>query len=227
MQTVPVVFFGIFPINILIADLFPGVLKIGLALGVVFLTAELFNSFELNKVKFLMNSEPMSFNLPLIKMPRSIFLFLALILAVSFKTPSSKVPVYTKFADFEPLLHQNNDTTYVINFWATWCKPCVAELPFFDALETDFKNEKLKVILVSMDFENRVQNGVIPFIKERNIKSKVVVLDAPAQHNWIPKIDKNWSGAIPATYIYKGKKSKFYEQSFTKQELHSVVKSFL
>jgi thiol-disulfide isomerase/thioredoxin len=159
---------------------------------------------------------------------KSALLFgLVLILAVSFKPQEAKVPIYTKFNDFKPLLEKDNDTTYVINFWATWCKPCIEELPFFEAVGEANKDQKLKIILVSMDFKSRVKKGVIPFIEKNNIKSKVVVLDDPAQHEWIPKIDKSWTGAIPATYIYRGKKSKFYEQSFTQLELEKAIKPFL
>ncbi|MFY0673506.1 MAG: redoxin domain-containing protein [Bacteroidia bacterium] len=158
-------------------------------------------------------------------MPKYFILFV--FVAFSFKPSEPKIPIYSKFNDFKPLLEKDNDTTYVINFWATWCKPCIEELPYFEAIGEKYKGQKLKIILVSMDFENRVKKGVIPFIEKNKIKSKVVVLDDPAQHEWIPKIDKSWTGAIPATYIYRSKKSKFYEQSFTKEELEKAIKPFL
>lgn len=125
------------------------------------------------------------------------------------------------------MLQKNNDTTYVINFWATWCKPCVEELPFFDSIAAKYQNDKLKVLLVSIDFESAIEKRVLPFIKTKNVQSEVVIFDDAAQHKWIPKIDKNWSGAIPATYIYQGKKTAFYEKQFTQAELDNVVKPFL
>ena len=134
-----------------------------------------------------------------------------------------KVPVYN-FKDFEPILHKNNDTTYVINFWATWCKPCVKELPYFEELQTTYETEKVKVILTSLDMESQIDSKLKPFIIKNNIKSKVVVLDDPDANAWISKIDSSWSGAIPATLIYKNNKKKFYEQSFTYKSLEGALK---
>lgn len=138
-----------------------------------------------------------------------------------------KVEVYTQFKDFEKYLHLSGDTTYVINFWATWCKPCVEELPFFDSLAVDMKDEKVRVILVSIDFTTYLNKRVKPFIAKNNVQSQVVVFDDADQNTWIPKISKEWTGSIPATYIYKGKKSAFYEQQFFYDELIEVVEPFL
>lgn len=141
--------------------------------------------------------------------------------------PGKDIPVYTSFEDFAPLLHQDNDTTYVVNFWATWCKPCIAELPYFDQLAAEYKDEKLKVILVSMDFADQLNSRLKPFIQKKNVASKVVVFDAPKPNQWIPKINEDWSGAIPATYIYRGKEQQFYERSFEYEDLKNVVTPFL
>src|SRR5690242_18603794 len=63
----------------------------------------------------------------------------------------------------------NSDTLYVVNFWATWCGPCVKELPNFDKLQMDYKDKPLKVLLVSMDFKSKLNAAVIPFVKKRKI----------------------------------------------------------
>lgn len=127
------------------------------------------------------------------------------------------IPVYD-FKTFEPLLHINNDTTYIVNFWATWCKPCVAELPYFEQLHETYKNEKVKVLLVSLDFSTQIEKKLIPFMEKRQLKSEVVVLDDPDANGWIDKVDPKWSGAIPATIIFKGDKRGFFEQSFENYE---------
>ncbi len=127
------------------------------------------------------------------------------------------IPVYD-FKSFEHLLHINNDTTYVVNFWATWCKPCVAELPYFEQLREQYKNQKVKILLVSLDFSTQIEKKLIPFLEKRALKSTVVVLDDPDANGWIDKVDPKWSGAIPATVIYRGNKRSFYEQSFEHYE---------
>lgn len=135
------------------------------------------------------------------------------------------VEVYN-FENFKPFLNQQDDIVYVINFWATWCKPCVEELPAFIALHEKYQDKKVKVLLVSLDFPDKIKEQLIPFIKIKNLQPEVILLDDPDQNSWIPKISEKWSGAIPATLIYSKSKREFYEQSFTFERLEKVVLSF-
>lgn len=136
------------------------------------------------------------------------------------------IPVYT-FDEFEPMLHKAGETTYVVNFWATWCKPCIKELPYFEKVAVDYAGKNVEVLLVSLDFPRLLEKQVIPFVRDNNIKSPVVLLDDTGANEWIPKVDETWSGAIPATLIYKGKQRKFYEGSFTLADLEKEINSFL
>jgi thiol-disulfide isomerase/thioredoxin len=136
------------------------------------------------------------------------------------------VPVYT-FNELEPLLHLKNDTTYVVNFWATWCKPCVKELPAFEKLNEKYTNQKVKVVLVSLDFVKNYDSRLLPFIEENKIQSEVVLLNDPKSNVWIDKVSPLWSGAIPATLIYNSSKRQFFEQSFSFKMLENDVKQFL
>jgi len=115
----------------------------------------------------------------------------------------------------------NKDTTYVINFWATWCKPCVEELPNFDSLNNDFKNKKSKVILVCLDFKEELDKKVNPFLSKKKIQSECVLLDEVNGNDFINQIDKNWSGAIPATYFLNSKNKIFIEKKLNYSELKS------
>ena len=130
------------------------------------------------------------------------------------------------YKSFEVFLKMHNDTTYVVNFWATWCQPCIEELPNFEKLNAEYKNEKVKVILVSLDFKKQVESNLIPFIKKRNLQSTVLHLSDPDANAWISKVDTAWSGAIPATVIYNKRKRKFYEQSFTFEQLKNEIAQF-
>ena len=170
--------------------------------------------------------------------------FLILILLVSCKSEDKKeenseprplktysegnisVNSYT-FSALEHFLKKDNDTTYVVNLWATWCVPCVEELPNFEKLNATYKDKKVKVLLVSIDFPKMAESKLLPFIKEKNLKSNVVLLNDPDANSWINKVDSTWSGAIPATVIYKKDKRQFYEKSFTYDELETEVKKFL
>lgn len=136
------------------------------------------------------------------------------------------IPVMN-FKSFESLLHQQNDTTYVINFWATWCKPCVEELPVFEMLNKKYASQKIKVLLVSLDLPENIQSSLLPFTKKNHIQSKIILLDDPDFNSWIEKVSPTWSGAIPATIIYNREKRKFYEQSFNYSTLTKELNSFI
>ena len=131
------------------------------------------------------------------------------------------------FNQFEPDLHISNDTTYVINFWATWCPPCRKELPAFEKLNKTYQNKPVKVILVSLDFPNQVKSDLIPFIENNKIKSRVLLLNDPDSNSWIDKVNKSWSGSIPATLVYNKNKRIFNEGSLTYSKLDSIVNQIM
>lgn len=135
------------------------------------------------------------------------FLLLDQIFAIDQKT----IPEMD-FDEFENNLHQNNDSIYIINFWATWCVPCRKELPDFEKIHLNYKDKGVKVLLVSLDFPTQIESGLIPFLEERNITAKVILLNDPNSNSWIDKVDPTWSGALPATVIYKGNVRKFFEE---------------
>lgn len=137
---------------------------------------------------------------------------------------NSQIEIYD-FKELESLLTTEDNKTYVINFWATWCKPCIEELPFFEDLQAENKDE-IKVILVSLDFPDKLESQLKPFITEKKLKSQVILLDDPYENEWIPKIDSTWSGAIPATLIFNKSKRVFYERSFTKMSLLEEIVKF-
>ncbi len=131
------------------------------------------------------------------------------------------------FDHFEPFLTVNDkDVVRVVNFWATWCKPCLAELPAFETLHEKYKDKKVEVILVSLDFPDQVQEKLIPFILKNQLKSDVILLDDPHGDVWIPKVSEDWSGAIPATVLISSEEYRFYERTFEYPALEHELLSF-
>ncbi len=133
-------------------------------------------------------------------------------------------------AELETLMNSNNDTVYVLNFWATWCKPCVAELPHFEKLNQDPATPRIKVILVTIDFSDIFESKVLPFLKKRGIRSDVLLLDEVDGNKWIDKVSPEWGGAIPATLVVaNGRKiNDFYGQAFeTYEDLFQIVKPYI
>ena len=99
------------------------------------------------------------------------------------------------------------------------------ELPAFEKLEEAFKSEKLKVLLISVNFKSELTTSVIPFVKKRNIKSEVFLLDEKDEQEYIDRIDANWSGSIPATLFIKDNKRKFLEEDLTYDNLVKEYKN--
>ena len=122
---------------------------------------------------------------------------------------------------------QRVDAIFVDAFVACNFAPCVKELPYFEALKKEYQYKDVEVILVSLDFPNQYEKRLKPFIEKHRLKSKVVALNDVDSNFWIPKINKDWTGAIPATLIYNKEKRNFYEQSFSYQELITEVNTFL
>jgi len=157
---------------------------------------------------------------------RSIILFLS----VFFFSPNlkAKVPANGEirvltFDQLQPFLQLKNDTVYLVNFWATWCAPCVAELPAIGAVEKKYAGKKFKVLLVSLDIPSQLTSRLKPFVKSKKIASEVVLLNDPNQNRWIDLVDKEWSGEIPFTLIYGNNFRESYSKSFTFNTLDSII----
>jgi thiol-disulfide isomerase/thioredoxin len=90
----------------------------------------------------------------------------------------------------------------LINFWATWCKPCVKEFPELVKLYNDYKDKNFRLIFISADVPEEIENKVTPFLKSQNVEFITYYNNFDKPEELINYIDKNWEGAIPSTYIY-------------------------
>lgn len=125
----------------------------------------------------------------------------------------------------EQVLSSKYDSVYVINFWATWCKPCIEELPYFEEAHHEFKKSNVRILLVSLDMASELERIVIPFIQKKKMLSEIVLLDEPDPNSWIDRIEPSWTGSLPATIIFNNslKKRSFQEKQLTKEELFSII----
>ncbi len=129
------------------------------------------------------------------------------------------------------------DTTLVLNFWATWCVPCVKELPDFMKLATEKNDEKSisndkitpkKFIFIAVEDDLK---KVISFLEKKKFftqnihKNKIEfwLLDEKDGNTWISPIEKTWDGAIPFTLILKNKHKKLHFGEIHYEELKKEV----
>ena len=138
--------------------------------------------------------------------------------------------IVVNFAKLEAILHKNDNKLYVVNFWATWCRPCVMELPdFMEVNKLYHQHPDFKMILVSLDLAKEAESSVQPFLVKNKMDVDVYLLDDNKRMNqWIPAIDSKWSGAIPATVFYRnGVKLEFKESKMEKSELIKIIGKYL
>lgn len=143
--------------------------------------------------------------------------FLALLIFCGSISGHAQKAETVKLDKLMDIINAPSEKIKVINFWATWCAPCVKELPLFEKLNQE-RSDDIEVILVSMDLDlDPNPEKVYKFINRKSIKSEVVLLNEPNPNSWINKVEKEWSGALPATIIVN---SKTGQRKFIEKELH-------
>jgi len=123
----------------------------------------------------------------------------------------------------------NSDSVLVVNFWATFCKPCIEEIPYIESISKKYKDQKVKVLLISVDIPGFFPGKVESFVKKNNYASQVVWLNESNADYFCPKIDKKWSGVIPATVIINTKTGykKFIEEQMEPKQFEAELKKAL
>ena len=158
---------------------------------------------------------------------KQLILLVALGLLTSTATLAQEVSTI-KFDQLQELRQSPHDTLYVVNFWATWCKPCIKEMPYFEAAHARYKDQPVRVILMSMDAVQDMEKRVMPFVQKRNLQSRLYLLDEPDGNTWIDRIEPKWSGAIPATMFFNNKRGQyeFIEREISEQELQELITKY-
>lgn len=152
-------------------------------------------------------------------------LFLAIIITGAAVNGYSQDIAAYKADDLLRRVEKGGDTMFVINFWATWCGPCIKELPEFDKLAERYKGKPVKILLVSLDFKNDYPAKIQKFIAKRKLEHEVVWLNETNANEFIPKIENEWQGSIPATLLLYPSKEyrRFYEGMVKSEQLSTLI----
>jgi thiol-disulfide isomerase/thioredoxin len=130
-----------------------------------------------------------------------------------------------KIQDVVNYYSKNNDTTYVVNFWSTFCQPCIEEMPYLQSISKKYAKQKVKLVFVSLDVKSFYPKKLNAFLKKYKITATCIWLNETNADIFCPAVDEKWSGAIPATIIIHNKKGykQFYEQQFTPQQFEEAL----
>ena len=149
------------------------------------------------------------------------------VMLISLSTKAQTIPVW-KLADLKAAM----DTTsgpVIINFWATFCKPCIAELPHFQAAANQYKAQGVQLIMVSLDLKEAYPKAIQNFVTKRKLTSPVVFLDESNADLFVPAVDSSWSGSIPASLFINRSKGyrQFLEEELSREKLEAEIRKML
>jgi thiol-disulfide isomerase/thioredoxin len=136
---------------------------------------------------------------------------------------------YIRAGDLEKIINSGEDKLFVINFWATWCGPCVKEFPLFVKVSEDYSKQKVKFIMVSLDFPSQADKQLIPFLKKNRSSLHVALMTDMDYNSWIDKVDRSWQGDLPATLIFNNPRNRrvFHNGELDERGLRKMIDSNL
>jgi len=162
---------------------------------------------------------------------KNYYIILSVFSLLFFKSETSAGQQFTqiRIPDLEKILSSKEDKLLVINFWATWCPPCVKELPHFQKVAKEYNKDKVSFLLVSIDFPSQIDSHLKPFLKKNNVTLDVALMMDTDQNEWIDKVDPSWQGNIPVTLMLNNvnKTRKFHPGDMDETELRNMINSQL
>ena len=156
-------------------------------------------------------------------------LSIAFLLTVTGLNAQSSVSIEKwKLEDLRSAIQHAEGPT-IFNFWATFCKPCIEEIPYFQEMAKKYEIQGEKLVLISLDFEENYPKKISDFASRRKFTAPIKFLDETNADIFCPAVDESWSGSLPATLFVNHKTGyrKFYEEQIKKEQLEKEIISML
>ena len=133
-----------------------------------------------------------------------------------------------KITDLEAYI-QHADHPLIISFWATYCAPCIKEIPYLQSTVLDYKNRGVELILVSLDRQDHYPMGIGDFAKKSGYTSRIIWLDETDAGYFCPKIDPHWKGGIPSSLFINNETRyrQFFDRQVTDRQVEQQIKMML
>jgi len=132
-------------------------------------------------------------------------------------------------AGYQRLVQSQKGSVLVVDFWATWCKPCRAEMPQLVKLTERLKAKGLKLVTVSND-EPEAEGAAKKYLGEVGAAGlPAYVKRANDDDKFAGAIDSKWQGALPALFIYDrtGKKVRSFVGESSMADIEAAIQKIL
>jgi thiol-disulfide isomerase/thioredoxin len=152
-------------------------------------------------------------------------LLLAAVLAPALAQPAIKK---IRITDLEQTIAKS-DHPLIVNFWATFCAPCNKEIPYFQSTVAQYRDQRVELILVSLDLPDDYPAKIAAFAKERGYTVPIVWLDETNADYFCPKVDPRWTGGIPCSLFINNKTHyrRFFDRQLTGQQVGPEIRKML
>ncbi len=157
-------------------------------------------------------------------MKKIFFIILIFVATASFSQEIKRI----RITDLEKTIKESNGPL-IVNFWATYCVPCLAEIPHFQEMAKQYKDKGVKLILVSLDMKDAYPKKINMVARKLKLNPPVYWLDESDADYFCPKVDSSWSGALPSSLFINHHTGyrKFFEDELSKEKLEKEIKSMI
>jgi thiol-disulfide isomerase/thioredoxin len=133
-----------------------------------------------------------------------------------------------KITELEKTIKESK-TPLIVNFWATFCVPCLQEIPYFQEIASQYKSNDVSLVFVSLDMKEAYPVKVNNMAKKLNLTYPVVWLNETNADYFCPRIDTTWTGGMPSSLFVNNATGyhKFLEEPLSKEKLEKEIQVML